>query len=108
MLDVQAVLRPWSSHAWRVALASTAVTLPLHVLPAGAVDVPDVPLASPPGGYGVMQLTDGIGFNAAGQSSGPRAWASAVVATATPIPPVTAMPISAGVTTAAPVPTAVV
>src|ERR671935_988388 len=36
MLDVQAVFRPWSSHAWRVALASTAVALPLHVLPAGA------------------------------------------------------------------------
>ncbi|HKC76469.1 MAG TPA: NBR1-Ig-like domain-containing protein, partial [Chloroflexota bacterium] len=168
MLDVQTVLRPWSSHAWRVALASTAVALPLYVLPAGAgaaspgqplqqppqaqiaraldraaptalppgyprlYGVPsapavllkavaweestwrqfqatDVPLASPAGGYGVMQLTDGTRFNAAGQPIGPRAWASAGVAT-TPVSPVvaTATPISAGVATAAPVPTAVV
>src|SRR5919201_491188 len=49
MLDVQAVLRPWSSHAWRVALTSTAVALPLHVLPAGAgAASPGQPLQQPP------------------------------------------------------------
>src|ERR671935_639798 len=48
MLDVQAVFRPWSSHAWRVALASTAVALPLHVLPAGAgAASPGQPLQQP-------------------------------------------------------------
>src|SRR5205085_10882152 len=48
---------------------------------------PDVPLASPAGRYGVMPLTDGKGVNAAGQPIGPSAWASAVVAAATPVPP---------------------
>src|SRR5919199_6620170 len=143
MQDVQTVLRPWSSHSWRVALASTAVALPLHVLPAragaaspgqplqqppqaqiaGALDLaahnalppgypgldgvpsvpavllkaiaweestwrqfqaPDVPLAGPAGGYGVMQLTNGIGINAAGQRIYTRAWAPAPL----PTPPV--------------------
>src|SRR5437764_11501410 len=168
MLDVQTILRPWSSHSWRVALASTAVALPFHVLPGGpraaspgqplqqppqaqiasALDlaadnaqppgyprpdgvpnVPavllkaiaweestwrqfqalDVPLASPAGGYGVMPLTDGIGGPAAGQPIGPRAWAPAIVATATPVPPVmaTATPIAVDVAATMPVPTAV-
>jgi hypothetical protein len=143
MLDVQTVLRPWSSPSWRVALASTAVALPLHVLPGGAraasprqplhqppqaqiasaldlaadnalppgyprldgvpnvpavllkaiaweestwwpFQAPDGPLASPSDGYGVMPLTDGIGVNAAGQPSGPRAWAPVPTAVVSP------------------------
>jgi hypothetical protein len=71
---------------------------------------PDVPLANPADGYGVMQLTHGIGFNTAGQPMGPRAWSPAVAAMATPVPPImaTAAPISAGVPVTTPVPTAVV
>src|ERR687883_586765 len=49
MLDVQTVLRLWSSHSWRVALASTAVALPLPVPPARAgAPSPGQPLQQPP------------------------------------------------------------